>query len=264
LILLGIHRLAIRRGLNIPERRRAGEIVQLFVIITHVAGIVLVIVVIAALLMPDQVGQPLGTLVPVSLMVGVVLLGYVTHLRSTYSKELAPAFLSAQLTKQLDQNVRTVANQNSRPPRRKFFLVALKWVYCARLMPRAAPPHSRIQVFVLLALGLLGMLWWVSLYANQVGTAMASNLAVELPYKPPVDVYSTERIEIAGPGVKDGEIVQPGSKYHFKYSGLRLLVHTADKYLLLPKNWQRGRDMVFIVRDNDSIRIDVRVYYPDS
>lgn len=249
LILLGIHRLATRRGLSIPERRWAWEVVQLFIIITHLIGIFLVIVVIAGLLMPDRVGQPLGTLLPLALMVGVVLLGYVTYLRSAYSKELAPDFLFAQST---------VANQNRRPLRRKLFLVILKWAYCTRLMPRAAPLHSRIQVFILLALGLLGMLWWVSLYANQVGTAMASSLAADLPYKPAVEVYSTERIAIAGPGVKGDEIVQPGNKYHFRYSGLRLLVHAADKYLLLPKNWQRGRDMAFIVRDNDSIRIDVR------
>jgi hypothetical protein len=101
------------------------------------------------------------------------------------------------------------------------------------------------------------MMWAVSLYANQVGTETASHLAAELVYQPQVVIYSTERIAIAGSGVKNDEISQSGNKYHYRYSGLRLLIHSADRYMLLPRDWQRGRDLVFILRDNDSTRIDV-------
>jgi hypothetical protein len=255
LITLGIHRLVIRRTLNMPERRRARDGVQLFVIIMHLIGIGLVVVVITGLLMPDLVGRPLGILVPVSLMMSVVLLGYVTYLHSTYLKELTPARRSAQL----DRDFEAVANRNSPPPRGKWLPAALELMHGMRLAPRVVP-HSRVQIFVLPVLGLLGMMWAVSLYANQVGTDMASRFVAELPYRPRVVIYSTERIAIAGSGVKVDEIVQLNEKYHYKYSGIRLLIRSTDRYILLPRDWQRGRDCVFILRDNDSIRVDVGVW----
>lgn len=122
--------------------------------------------------------------------------------------------------------------------------------------PRVTP-HSRAQTLVLCALGLLGMMWAVSLYADQVGTDIASRFARELPDRSPVKIYSTERISIAGTGVKVDEIRQPGNKYHYQYSGIRLFTRSTDDHVLLPMNWRRGIDRVFILRDDDSIRVDV-------
>ncbi len=119
------------------------------------------------------------------------------------------------------------------------------------------PPHTRAQALVLVALGLLGALWAVGLYADQVGTRMATDIVADLPERPAVVVYSVERIAIAGTAVEVSEITQPGSRYRYQYSGIRLLTRSADKYLLLPVGWQRGRDRVFLVRDDDSIRIDI-------
>jgi hypothetical protein len=118
-------------------------------------------------------------------------------------------------------------------------------------------PYPRVQALVLLALGLLGALWAVSLYAQQVGTSRATDIVAGLPQQPAVIVYSAERIAIFGTGVEVAEIAQPGSRYRYQYSGVRLLTRSADKYLLLPVGWQRGRDAVFMLRDDDSIRVDI-------
>lgn len=118
--------------------------------------------------------------------------------------------------------------------------------------------HHRVQALVLLAIGLLGALSAVSLYAGQVGRQVATNIVADLPdRRPAVVVYSTERIALEGTGVQVAEITQPGSRYRYQYSGIRLFVRSADKYLLLPVGWQRGRDRVFIIRDDDLIRIDI-------
>jgi hypothetical protein len=231
LIVLGIHRLAIRRVLNMSEGSRIRDRIQFFIIAMHVIGIFLALLAITGLLMPDRVGEPLGILAPVSLIVSVTLLGYVTYLNSTYPKELVQSHRPAQRTEPLDQDAEAVANQSSAPRRGKWLVAALQRMRYMRLAPRVAP-HSRVQGLVLLVLGLLGMMWAVSLYANQVGTTVAAQLAADLPYKPPVVIYSTERIAIAGSGVKDDEITQPGNKYHYKYSGLRLLIHSTDRYIL--------------------------------
>jgi hypothetical protein len=118
-------------------------------------------------------------------------------------------------------------------------------------------PPSRVLSLFLLSLGLLASLWVVSLYGGQVGIRIATDFARHLPTESEVVVYSTERIALLGPGVVVTEITQPGTKYHYQYTGLRLLAHSPDKYLLLPMGWQRGRDRVFLVRDDDSIRADI-------
>lgn len=119
------------------------------------------------------------------------------------------------------------------------------------------PPYPRAQALVLLALGLLGALWAVGLYADQVGTRMATEIVADLPDRSAVVVYSVERIAIAGTGVEVSEIAQAGSRYRYQYSGIRLLARSTDKYLLLPVGWQQGRDRVFLIPDEESIRIDV-------
>jgi hypothetical protein len=97
----------------------------------------------------------------------------------------------------------------------------------------------------------------LSLYADRLGTRLAADTAADLPVQPGVVVYSTERIALSGPGVTVDEIVQPGVKYRFQYTGLRLLGRAPDKFLLLPSRWQRGRDRVLLLRDDNSIRIDI-------
>lgn len=177
------------------------------------------LVVIIGVFFQTQVGVPLGLILPVLLLASISLFGYVAYLRSRYPEQLG----------------RT---------------------------PRALPGDhpSRVQSLFLLSLGLLAILWAVSLYGDQVGTRIASEFAAHrLPNESEVVVYSTARIALLGPGVAVTEITQPGTKYRYQYTGLRLLAHSTDKYLLLPIGWQRGRDRVFLVRDDDSIRADIVV-----
>ncbi len=134
--------------------------------------------------------------------------------------------------------------------------------YPASLAPvgsRQAASASPAYSVTLLALGLVATLWAVGLYGEQVGTGLATNIAGQLPDQPSVTIFSTERISIAGPGVVAAEITQPNSKYHYQYSGLRLLLRAPDRYLLLPVGWQHGQDPVFVLHDNDTIRVDITV-----
>lgn len=129
----------------------------------------------------------------------------------------------------------------------------------------ATTPTPRSQALVLLAIGMLGALWAVSLYADQVGRQVATNIVAELPdRRPAVVIYSAERIALNGTGVEVAEIAQPGSRYRYQYSGLRFFARSTDKYLLLPVGWQRGHDRVFVVPDDDSIRIDIAVSKPTA
>ncbi|MGH4014195.1 MAG: hypothetical protein ACRDSL_09760 [Pseudonocardiaceae bacterium] len=211
LVLLGIHRFVVQRALEMPAGSRAQRVGQRLVTGVHMVAVALGALVIIGVLIPDQIGRPLGGVLPLLLIGSVALLGYALHLRSTHPKAYA-------------------TTQSS---------------------------HPRAQALVLLTLGLLGLVWAVGLHADQVGKRTATDIVAGLPARPAVVLYSAERIAVAGTGVAVAEIAQPGSKYRYQYSGLRLLARSTDKYLLLPVDWQRGRDRIFIVPDDDSVRIDI-------
>jgi len=128
-------------------------------------------------------------------------------------------------------------------------------VFAATRPPWRTP--SRTYYLTLLALGLIAGIWVVSVHADHVGTRLATDTAAQLSTRPGVVIYSTERIALNGPGINVTEITQPDTQYRYQYTGLRLLVRVPDKFLLLPANWQQGRDRVLFLRDDDSIRIDV-------
>ncbi len=132
-------------------------------------------------------------------------------------------------------------------------------VFTAAIHPWRTTP-SRTYYLTLVVLGLIAGLWAVSVYGDHVGTRLATTTAAQLPNRPSIVVYSTERIALNGPGIDVSEITLPDTKYHYQYNGLRLLVRAQDKFLLLPASWQHGRDRVFLLRDDGSIRIDIAVH----
>ena len=202
-----------------PNRSRTRRVLQWLLLTTQTGAAALAGLVIIAVVLPTKVGQRLGSL-------------------------LLPLLLILSVTL-----IWYVGYLQSRYPD------ALGSV---RLRSRGAP-HFRARAFMLLILGLLGALWGVSVYGDRVGTRVANRIAAGLPNQPAVVLYSTERIALAGTGLMVAEIIQPDTKYHYQYSGMRLLVRSGDKYLLLPVGWQRGRDRVFFVRDDESVRIDIAV-----
>jgi hypothetical protein len=117
--------------------------------------------------------------------------------------------------------------------------------------------QARIRAVVLVVLGLLGILWWLTLYANQVGQRIAVDSVAGLQNAPEIIIYSSDRIAISGPGIAVDEIRQTGSKYRYRYSGLRLLVQAGGKYVLIPVGWNKGHDSVFLIQIDGTIRLDV-------
>jgi len=68
-------------------------------------------------------------------------------------------------------------------------------------------------------------------------------------------LYSVARLVIAVARVDP--ITTDGGRYHFRYSGLRLLVRTSREYVILPADWQKGRDREIVVDVDDSTRYDL-------
>lgn len=207
---------ALRRTQALARWRPGLFGVRRLLVAINIVGVALAVVVLTGLLLPAQIGAPLGISLPLILIIGVTLLGYVTHLRSKYRASFTQA------------RSRYVA---SRP--------------------------SRAYNLILFTLGLVGALWAVGIHGENVGRNFAVNMVDHLYDEPSVTIYSIDPLAIAGHGVRVNEISQFDAKYHYQYSRLRLLLHSPEKYLLLPEDWRRGHGRVFLVRDDDTIRVDI-------
>jgi hypothetical protein len=125
---------------------------------------------------------------------------------------------------------------------------------------RATPdPLRQLRSFLLAGLALMALFWTVSLYAVQTGREKAQALTRDLAFATEVDVYAEDRLALRGPGVRVEYAGGADSKYKYRYRGLRLLVRSQDRYVLLPVGWSRGDGRAYVLRDRDDIRLEFTV-----
>jgi hypothetical protein len=143
------------------------------------------------------------------------------------------------------------------------FLLAigpLAAAYAARwLRPREAPVARSLQVSAVAVGGLVivSLFWATSLYADALGRGRAQQLAASLAAQPRVIVYS-ERALAIDPAVAPTERLgsEENGRYLYRYSQLRLLIRSAEKYFLLPDNWTPATGTVLVIPDGPEIRIE--------
>ena len=223
LALLGVHRLVVPRALIAKATRRLSIIIGL----AQIVGIVLTGVVLTGwMLVTSRIRFSLGIALPLTLVASTILLGYAGYLRSLRDDNGTG-----------NRRHKGSGNDNDAEE-------------------RANQHYMGLRAAALLTAGFLGVLWSTAIYAEQVGERFAHDYENSLRELPEVVVYSTERIALTGHGVVVNEIRQFGSKYQYRYGGLRLFRYTRDRYILLPVGWQKGRDSISIIPDNDTVRID--------
>lgn len=141
------------------------------------------------------------------------------------------------------------------------YLVVLGTVYHAPLTINHAPTQTAsnpwILPLVLLGLGFLAAFWAVGLYGDHQGQRRAEATAHNLGKLTTVEVFSVNDLAIFGGGSQHDAIPLP--TYRHRFSGLLMLAHSPDKYFLLPQDWQRCRDLVFVVADNETVRVNLKV-----
>lgn len=117
--------------------------------------------------------------------------------------------------------------------------------------------RSGIQSGILVTLAVIGALWLVTAHAQRTGTEFAHRYVATLPNQPEIILYSADRLAVSGPGVTVDQISQDGSRFKFRYAGLRMLIHTNDRYFLVASGWQASRDPMYVIATGDDTRIDV-------
>jgi hypothetical protein len=118
------------------------------------------------------------------------------------------------------------------------------------------PAWERSGYVLAAMLALLGLFWASSLYAAALGRGRAQVLAENLSNQPAVTVFSVKSLGIDAPGVISSKIASTDAAYKFRYSGLRLLIHSANKYFLANDRWSRERGVIIVLPDAPDIRLE--------
>jgi hypothetical protein len=113
---------------------------------------------------------------------------------------------------------------------------------------------------LLVGVALIAAFWWTLNVANSNGLESAQAIESSLDLRGEAVVYSDERLGVTGHGVCVEGLSPEVSGYAFRYTGLRVLLHTGDQWILLPRGWtRRNGDSVILLPDNaEGLRIEVR------
>lgn len=146
--------------------------------------------------------------------------------------------------------------------------VLLALLGCGPLLltwPTRTEPHGRFPYSLAIVVAAVCALWAASLYAHGAGIRAAQAQVRSLPTRAAVVVYSIQRLALSGPGV-NVEQLPSGFRYHYRYTGLRLLLTRSGTYYLLPVGWNQRLDLTYIISQDDQIRIELRsgVLRPNS
>ncbi|WP_123741519.1 hypothetical protein [Saccharothrix texasensis] len=106
------------------------------------------------------------------------------------------------------------------------------------------------------AVGSLSLFWSAGNYAEVRGVELARDYAEDLHGQTAVVVYAPQRLHITAPGACEEPLPAEGSRYRFRYAGLRLLAKVGAKYFLVSDGWTRDRGTVVALADDD-LRVEL-------
>jgi hypothetical protein len=134
---------------------------------------------------------------------------------------------------------------------------------------------GRSVVVILVLVMVAGTFWATATLAQWWGRGQAHALASDLSVLPSIVLDTGERLypgndavtfqrldDAATAPVADGAATPAASRYHFRYTGLRLLVDAGGRLYLVPDDWSPDASTL-VVPDDDAIRVRYR-FVPDD
>ena len=103
---------------------------------------------------------------------------------------------------------------------------------------------TQLRRGVVAAQVLIAAFWAVTEVANVRGLDAALLFQRSLPIQSQAVVYSAQDLHLSGPGVAVTAIVESDSAYHFRYNGLRVLLHATGRWYLVPVEWSRSNGAI--------------------
>ncbi len=129
------------------------------------------------------------------------------------------------------------------------------------LLPGEVPGSSlwsRILAVVAMTLVLVGTFWSFSLYAHAQGALDSYGyMCGGFKQFTEVVVYSRSSLALAEEdGVDAQALGDQDAKYHWRYTGLRLLIHSQDRFFMVPQGWSGRGDAVIMLTDSPDLRFE--------
>ncbi|WP_371497065.1 hypothetical protein OG871_13885 [Kitasatospora sp. NBC_00374] len=197
---------------------------------------------------------------PAALAVGVTLLAYALHLHRSVPTGGVPAPPTAPATPDPQPTPTAPAAPDTVPPTPAAPATAPPGRATAQTPPPgplpAARPLSVTEWAVVVTLVGVSLFWAANDYAAAVGRTRAAQFVAELPALPEAVVYSEHGLGITAPGVVETRCQAPDSAYAFRYDGLRLMIQSGGRYVLLPAHWRPEDGVAILLPSTDSIRLD--------
>jgi hypothetical protein len=104
---------------------------------------------------------------------------------------------------------------------------------------------------------ILSLFWATTSYAGALGRGRAQATEKNLATSPSVILYSKKPLSLPT-SVQETPLTTPNAQYVVRYSGLRFLAHSANKYFLLPDGWTRATGTVVVLEDTPDIRLEFK------
>ncbi|MER7347020.1 hypothetical protein ABT390_16645 [Streptomyces aurantiacus] len=130
----------------------------------------------------------------------------------------------------------------------------LGWTRSATSSGAAGPPGWWRAASLVAAS--LCLVWVVALVAGERGRQDARHDTGQLVRRVAVVVLSTDRLSFAPPGPQVEDLGR-ATHYRYRYSGLRLLLERDQRYYVLPLGWHKDTDPTYVIKDDDSVRIEL-------
>ncbi|MET0714640.1 MAG: hypothetical protein ABWY57_06980 [Mycetocola sp.] len=139
-------------------------------------------------------------------------------------------------------------------------LLIVLWGFRLQRVATAGGGRRRIEgraITWTLAFSLVALLlfWGTADFAQALGRRLASDYATTVERLPRTTVFSSFRLHIDAPGVDETRELA-ASTITYRYSGLRLLVLSGDRYILLNDGWTAETGTIVVLRDDQSVRFE--------
>jgi hypothetical protein len=142
-------------------------------------------------------------------------------------------------------------------------LLALGVIMFLRFGPISSTINVRLRtpaIAVSIALLVLAAFWAATSYADSIGVKAAQSIDRSPGKMPLVTVYSQDLIDFNGSNILPSRRFGEDEEWHYRYTGLRLLTFSNNRWFLIPEPASDGyRSTVTVLPDTEKIRVETSV-----
>jgi hypothetical protein len=107
---------------------------------------------------------------------------------------------------------------------------------------------------VAVLLVMMNFFWGATMYAAALGTGRSESLLIT--NRPSVTIFSKQSLGLSG-SVRKDPVEDPDSLYKYRYTQLRLLIQSNDKYFLVTEGWTPLEGSTIVLDDSPDIRLEL-------